>query len=156
MTFDPLCLDLLGDRLGTQPINQLGKWNLHRADLPTGPTEATGRGQGANLVKSLSHRLQHTANRSWVDGAIGMSPDLDIDRTVVDTAPATDAAQGIEQFLVTPDMGATIVEQHQMDLLRTVHLSSLTGTGDHIKIGGNRLPGCRFRQQFEQRRYIAQ
>ena len=58
-----------------------------------------------------------------VGRTVSMAADMGIDRTVVHASAAADAP-GLAQFLIGEGLGSPIVEEHQMDFLRTVQFSA--------------------------------
>src|SRR5205807_4131727 len=96
--------------LPPQPDQDLGDRDLHRADLDAGAAEARGVHQLVPRLHPFDLRREDLADRTRVDGRVGVPADAGVDRTVIHAGAAADAAQGRAQLGVEEDAGPAVVE----------------------------------------------
>src|SRR2546425_10030128 len=82
-------------------------------------------------------RRNNEADGACVDVAEHVSADFLVARTHVAAGPASDTAQGIPCERIVAHRHATVVEQNEMELLRTVHAD----LGLELDVGRPGRPG---------------
>ncbi len=111
------------DNLRTQVDEHRGDVDEHRADLEAGTAERGGVGQRVDLLVgagTAQQRVEDRADRAGVDRAVGVTAGALVDRADVEAGRAADAAQRLASDLVGQCVGAAVVEEHDMHLLRPV------------------------------------
>src|SRR4051795_2065677 len=90
----PGAFDALGCRwangLAPQPDEDVGNRDLDRADLDAGITEAGGMRQVLRHVQPRYLGRQDLADRTGIDGVIGVAADAGIDGAMIHTGAAAD------------------------------------------------------------------
>ena len=114
-------------RLTAQPHQQIGDRNRDRADLATGAAQARRVRQVARGVEAVDLRRQDFADRTRINGVVGVSADAGVDRAVVHAGAAADAGEGLAQLRIAEDARAAVVEQHKVHLARPVLLAFADG-----------------------------
>ena len=142
--------------LGAQSPQQAGQGDAHRADLAAGATESRGLRQFPLPVQALELGFEDAADGSGVDGAIGMTAEAGVDRTMIHAGAAADAAQRGPQRPIPMDAGAAIVEQDKVHLPGTVAFSRPAGPTDQVDVGGDGLAGGGPGQQGQEGRQLVQ
>src|SRR5258708_38417131 len=86
------------------------------------------------MLHTQELRCENGTNGSWVDRAIGMATRARIDRANIQTGTAADTVQRLTAHFISKDIGASIVEQNQVEGLRAIsrcHSCPQTGVGIH-------------------------
>src|SRR5262249_2177971 len=100
------------------------------------------------LGNAVIKRRQDAADRSRVDAAIGMAADPAVDWARIQARSAADALKALAERR-RQHLGAAIVEQDEMKLLRSVELAWLFRPRDQRGVNRQRLPRRGPRQQFQ-------
>src|SRR5690606_29735414 len=90
--------------------------DLHRTDLAAGAAQAACLGKLAGAFEPQQPRVQDGADRPRVDPAVGVTPDLAVDRAGVQAGTATDAPERVAQLRVRQHRAPTVVDQHHVHL----------------------------------------
>src|SRR5262245_28877949 len=130
-----------------------GQWNLHRAHLFAAPAEGRGVGQLTRLVDADQRRRENRSHRTRIDPAIGVAADCLIDRAMIETGAAANAAQHRLPTRRSSDL-ATMVEQDHVIFLRPVGIIGPPRTGREGGVARHLLAGRRACQEPQQRRHI--
>ena len=106
---------------------------------------------GRCAVRSMpdQRRRQHAAHRPRIHPAIGVAADRAIDRAVVHAGGAADAAQHLAE-LGAEHVGAAVVEEDDVVLLRPVEVAGAARAGGEGGVDGEVLPGGAPREQAQQ------
>ena len=135
--------------------HHLRQRDLDRADALASAAEGRGVRQMAGLAQPDQRRGQHRPHRPGIDPAIGVPADRGIDRAMVEAGRAAQAAQHVLE-LAAEQLGAAVVEQHDMVLLRPVEIARPARPGRDRRVGRKFLSRRRARQQAQQRRRVLQ
>ncbi len=115
--------------------------DLDRAHLVAGAAQRRGVRQRVGLrvlTDAVHQRVQDRADRAGVDRAVGVPADPLVDRAHVQAGRAADAPQRLAADLVGEGAGASVVEEHDVHLLRPVtgsHAGPRRGVGVHPLAG---------------------
>src|ERR1051325_2334521 len=96
-----------------------GHRDLDRADALAAAAKGRGVRQMAGLANPDQGRRQYCAHRAGIDPAIGMTADRGINRAMIETGGAAQAAQHVLEF-ATEQRAAAIVDEHDMGFLGAV------------------------------------
>lgn len=100
--------------------------DAHRTDICTRPAEAGGIRQLLIIVITAKQRRNDRSNRTRIDGTVSMPADMAVDRTDIQAGTAADTLQSFVEF--TPqNIGAAVIDDHQMEFLRSVGLPAAEG-----------------------------
>lgn len=146
----PLRLAL--DGLGPQVGQHLGDVDLDGAGVVAGPAQGGGERQRSGVLHADELRGEDGADRSGVDGAVGVAAGALEDGADVEAGRAADAAEDLASDLVGEGVGAAVVEQHQVELRRAVVVGG-AGPGGGVRV--HPLAGGGTRQQLEEDLQVA-
>ncbi len=104
----------------------------------------------ASLVRAEVLGDEGRSDRAHVDPAVGVPPDLLVDRAGVQTGAAADAEERLAQLRVGQDLRTAVVEQDDVHLFRALSAFGALGTADDVDIHGLFLPRGAHRQQLEE------
>ena len=123
-----------------------------RADLVTGSAQARGIRQRAPLLEPLELGGEDRSDRPGVHRLVRVAAGSRVHRADVEAGRAADAAKRLASDLVGEHVGAPVVDQHQVELLRPVaraHAGPERGVRVHALAGG------RARQQLQEHLHVA-
>ena len=99
----------------------------------------------AGFLQPQQGRVEHRANGAGINPAISMAAHRVVDRAVVHAGAAADAAQHLLK-LCPQQVGAPIVEQHDVKFFRPVRVAGAARAGGKCRVGADFLSRGRARQ----------
>lgn len=120
------------------------EWNVDWADFVAGSAKAGGfREVGVvGVVFTSEKRAEHCSHWSGIDGSVGVTAGLAVDRANVEARAAADAAEDFLEF-AAEDVAALVVEEDNVHVFRSLGLSLGLGAVDELGVDGELLAGCR-------------
>jgi hypothetical protein len=115
-------------------------------DVRARSAERRGERQRARLLDPDELRSDDRADRTRIDGAVGVAARSHVHRADVEACRAADAAQRLPPHLVRERVGAAVVEQDQVKLLRPV---AFVHAGPERRVRVHALGRRRSRQQLQ-------
>src|SRR5579859_2690643 len=95
--------------------------NINRTGTLARAAQATSMWKRCSFMNSREQRGNDGANRPRIDPAIGMSADVLVDWTGIQTSSATYTSQGFD-VVAGVDTAPTIIEQDEIDMLWPVRI----------------------------------
>src|SRR5690348_9739920 len=120
---------------------QIVQWDADGAGLPAGAAERGGVGQVFGDGVAFEQRRDHGADGAGIGRAVDMAADLAVDRADVEASAAADAVERLIE-LGAENLGAAVVEQHEVELFGAVALAGATRASDQVGEDGELLAGA--------------
>ena len=108
------------------------------------------------ILQTAQVRRDHAADRAAVGRAVGVAADVLEDGADVEARAAADAVEGVALFRISEQLGAAVVEQHDVVFLRTVAFARLARTAVHRVVAGEGLAGTGGREHRQEERQVLQ
>src|SRR5687768_9475402 len=99
--------------------------------------------------QTVVQRCEDRADGAGVNATVGVSADCPINGASVQAGAAANAEQTLPQR-TAENLGAPVIQQNEVELFGTIDLIRLASSGNHRRIYGELLPGCRASQHFEE------
>ena len=126
---------------GAKLEQQIGQRHARRARLLAGAAQARGKGQVLVALEAVEQGREHGADGTGVDRLVGVAAHGPVHGAEIGAAAAADAVE--HRLVLGPqDAGATVVDDHHVQLLRTVDVVCASRAGDGRDVGRRPLAGA--------------
>ena len=135
---------------------KVGNGDVDGADLVTRAAEGRGLGQVGKLGEFFAReeRCEHGAYGAGINAAVGVSAGLAVDGAHVEARAAADAAEDLAA-VAGEHVGAAVVDENHMHLLRPVGLCGRLGAADELGVNRELLGGGGTGKEVEEESEVA-
>src|SRR5450755_2300053 len=120
--------------------------NLYRTNARTSAAQRRRIRKMFELLNAVQMRSQHTPDRPRISRPISMSADMAKHRTDIQTRSTTNTVQHFALLRISEQLATTVIDQHHVELFRSIHLACLSRSANHRAVSRNALPSARSRE----------
>src|SRR5208282_2918335 len=136
-----LCSSRFG---GVAPVLQkvMMQIDLYRTNARAGAAQRRRVRQVLELLDAIQMRSKHAADRPGISRAISVPSYVAEDGTDIQTRATANTVQHFALFGIGQQLAASVVDQHHMEFLRSVHFARAARTSNQRAVGRDALPSA--------------